>query len=93
MDPEIQKVYPNPRSMIVEITDLKGNRYANRVDHAKGSPENPMTEKELRAKFDDITSDVIDSGRREEIAKAAAGAWDAEKAADIAGLLSFERKV
>ncbi len=79
--------------MIVEITDINGSRYANRVDHAKGSPENPMTEKELRAKFDDITGDVIDSGRREEIAKAAAGARNTEKAADIARLLSFETKV
>ncbi len=93
VDPEIQKAYPNPRSMIVEITDINGSRYANRVDHAKGSPENPMTEKELRAKFDDITGDVIDSGRREEIAKAAAGARNTEKAADIARLLSFETKV
>jgi 2-methylcitrate dehydratase PrpD len=93
VDPEIQKVYPNPRSMIVEITDAKGNRYSSRVDHAKGSPENPMTEKELRAKFDDITGDVIDSKRRDEIAKAAAGAQNAERASDIAELLSFEPKM
>jgi hypothetical protein len=52
-----------------------------------------MTEKELRAKFDDITGDVIDSKRRDEIAKAAAGAQNAERASDIAELLSFEPKM
>ena len=41
IDPEIQKLYPNPRSMIVEIKDKKGNVYSSRVDYPKGDPENP----------------------------------------------------
>ncbi|HAG22684.1 MAG: Uncharacterized protein involved in propionate catabolism [Synergistales bacterium 53_16] len=92
VDPEIQKVYPNPRSMIVEIMDEKGNVYSSRVDHAKGSPENPMTEEELRAKFEDITKDVIDPGHQKSIAEATASAQDVDEAGYIARLLSFEPK-
>jgi len=59
IDPEIQKLYPNPRSMIVEIKDKKGNVYSSRVDYPKGDPENPMTDDELIEKFVDVTGQVI----------------------------------
>ncbi|MGB4367502.1 MAG: MmgE/PrpD family protein [Acetomicrobium sp.] len=59
IDPEIQKLYPNPRSMIVEIKDKKGNVYSSRVDYPKGDPENPMTDDELIEKFIDVTGQVI----------------------------------
>ena len=65
IDPEIQKLYPNPRSMIVQIKDKKGNIYSSRVDYPKGDPENPMTDEELIDKFIDVTEGVIsrkDSG-------------------------------
>lgn len=56
VDPEIQKLYPNPRSMIVHIIDSSGNEYSSCIDHAKGDPENPMSEDELVNKFISITS-------------------------------------
>ena len=67
IDPEIQKLYPNPRSMIVQIKDKKGNIYSSRVDYPKGDPENPMTDDELIDKFIDVTEGVISKGRQAEI--------------------------
>jgi len=67
IDPEIQKLYPNPRSMIVQIKDKKGNVYSSRVDYPKGDPENPMTDDELIDKFIDVTEGVISKGRQAEI--------------------------
>jgi 2-methylcitrate dehydratase PrpD len=67
VDPEIQKVYPNPRSMVVEITDKAGDVWSSRVDYAKGDPKNPISDIELKAKFTDITQKVIDSELREKI--------------------------
>jgi len=67
IDPEIQKLYPNPRSMIVQIKDKKGNVYSSRVDYPKGDPENPMTNDELIDKFIDVTEGVISKGRQAEI--------------------------
>lgn len=71
VDEEIQKLYPNPRSMIVEIRDKKGNSASTRIDHAKGDPENPMTNEELYEKFRDVTGTVIPRNRAEEILSAA----------------------
>jgi 2-methylcitrate dehydratase PrpD len=67
IDPEIQKLYPNPRSMIVQIKDKKGNIYSSRVDYPKGDPENPMTDEELTDKFIDVTEGVISKKRQAEI--------------------------
>ena len=67
IDPEIQKLYPNPRSMIVQIKDKKGNIYSSRVDYPKGDPENPMTDEELIDKFIDVTEGVISKKRQAEI--------------------------
>lgn len=71
VDEEIQKLYPNPRSMIVEIRDKKGNTASTRIDHAKGDAENPMSDMELSAKFLDVTGGVIPPQRAEEIMAAA----------------------
>ena len=89
VDEEIQKLYPNPRSMVVEIRDLSGAGVSSRIDHAKGDPENPMTDDELRAKFRDVTAGVVDEARAERII---AAAMDIRKCADVshyASLLQF----
>jgi 2-methylcitrate dehydratase PrpD len=89
VDEEIQKLYPNPRSMVVEIRDRSGAGVSSRIDHAKGDPENPMTDDELRAKFRDVTAGVVDEARAERII---AAAMDIRKCADVssyASLLQF----
>ncbi len=71
VDEEIQKVYPNPRSMVVEIRDKQGNAASTRIDHAKGDAENPMSNEELAEKFRDVTGGVIDGEKAEKIMAAA----------------------
>jgi 2-methylcitrate dehydratase PrpD len=71
VDEEIQKLYPNPRSMIVEIRDKKGNTASTRIDHAKGDAENPMSDGELFEKFRDVTGGVLSPEKAEEIVAAA----------------------
>ncbi|MDI9369649.1 MAG: MmgE/PrpD family protein [Synergistaceae bacterium] len=71
VDDEIQKVYPNPRSMIVEIRDKRGVVASTRIDHAKGDAENPMSDEELFEKFRDVTGSVMDGERTEQIMAAA----------------------
>ena len=89
IDEEIQKLYPNPRSMIVEISDRKGNSASARIDHAKGDPENPMTEAELIAKFRDVTADVIPPERAERIVAAAGTIESREEIVSFAELLQI----
>lgn len=59
IDPDIQRLYPEPRSMIVEIIDYTGKKYSSRVDYAKGDPKNPISDTELKEKFKEVTSAVI----------------------------------
>ncbi len=89
IDEEIQKLYPNPRSMIVEIRDRKGNTASARIDHAKGDPENPMTDADLVAKFRDVTADVIPPERAERIVAEAGTIESREEIASFAELLQI----
>ncbi len=41
VDEEIQKLYPNPRSMIVEIRDTKGNTASTRIALRRGTRKTP----------------------------------------------------
>ncbi len=87
VDPEIQKVYPDPRSMVVEITDKAGNVWSSRVDYAKGDPRNPISDLELKAKFTDITRNVINSEFREKIMEEAMKAEQWENADHFMSML------
>ncbi len=89
VDEEIQKLYPNPRSMIVEIRDRSGATASARIDHAKGDPENPMTDDELHAKFLDVTGGVIDEARAEAIMKSAMSIRECADISSFASLLQF----
>ncbi len=89
VDEEIQKLYPNPRSMIVEIRDRSGAGVSSRIDHAKGDPENPMTDDELRAKFRDVTAGVIDEARADAIVTSAMSIRECADISSFASLLQF----
>lgn len=91
VDPEIQKNYPNPRSMVVEIIDKENNAFSCRIDHAKGSPENPMTDEELEAKFKDITGNFISDNHKEAIANTVRRICSMKDASIVSGLLSSGR--
>ncbi len=90
VDPEIQKVYPNPRSMIVEIETVSGLRSESRIDHAKGDMENPMTDQELCMKLEDITKGVVSEKRMKEIEDIALQARQMQEISSITRLLKAE---
>ena len=49
-DPSLTAECPHKRIAIVTVRMMDGTEQSNRVDYAKGEPENPMTEKELEEK-------------------------------------------
>ena len=49
-DPALTAECPQKRIAIVTVRMSDGTEHSVRVDHAKGEPENPMTEKELEEK-------------------------------------------
>lgn len=50
-DPEIDALFPKVKRARVHITDREGRTFMAEVDHAKGSPQNPMTDQEVEEKF------------------------------------------
>src|SRR5229473_3244174 len=57
-DPELEKLIP-VRVAIVEVTLNDGTRLSERVEHVRGTPENPMTRDEVVAKARELMAPVL----------------------------------
>jgi 2-methylcitrate dehydratase PrpD len=57
-DKELEKLIPI-RVAIVELTLTDGTQFSERVEHVRGTPENPMTRAEVVAKARDLMSPVL----------------------------------
>ncbi len=79
-DPEIDSLFPKVKRARVAITSVSGQTYKAQVDHAKGSPQNPMTDEDIIAKFQANADGVISSDRQKQIIDQT---WSFDKAADI----------
>jgi 2-methylcitrate dehydratase PrpD len=57
-DEELEKLIP-VRVAIVEVTLTDGTRLTERVEHVRGTPENPMTRVEVVAKARELMAPVL----------------------------------
>ena len=57
-DEELEKLIP-VRVAIVEVTLTDGTRLSERVEHVRGTPENPMTTEEVVAKARELMTPVL----------------------------------
>jgi 2-methylcitrate dehydratase PrpD len=62
-DEELEKLIP-VRVAIVEVTLNDGTRLADRVEHVRGTPENPMTTEEVVAKASELMTSVLGETHR-----------------------------
>ena len=79
-DPEIDGLFPATKRARVSITTLEGGTYTAQVDYAKGSPQNPMSDEEIIAKFRANTDGVVRKNRQDEII---AATWAFDKIEDL----------
>jgi len=79
-DPEIDALFPAVKRAIVRITTIGGEVYEEQVDHAKGSPENPMSDDEVIAKFRANASAVLTPEKQDQVIETT---WALEDLADI----------
>ncbi len=77
---EIDGLFPGIKRAIATITTNDGREFVETVDHAKGSPANPLSDDELIAKFRANSEAVIDTARQDEIIEAT---WGFDKIADV----------
>ena len=73
---------------LARVRTRSGAEHERYVATAKGEPENPMSQAELRAKFDGLAAPYLDADTREAIASAVLGL---EAVTDIHALLARTR--
>ncbi len=72
----------------VTITLRSGQEHTQRIEHATGAPENPMTDAQLNEKFQALVGDVFPSDQVEGMLSAL---WNLDQADDVAGVISLTR--
>lgn len=70
------------------VTLNNGESYTERVLHATGVPENPMSDAQLEEKFRALASDVLPPGRADALLDAL---WQLEREADVSRLAALCR--
>ncbi len=66
-DPEIDAMFPGVKRARVSITTNIGETYTTQVDHAKGSPQNPMSDEEIVSKFRANTGNVLNKEQQDQV--------------------------
>ena len=77
-----------PRGVSCKMTVAQrgGHQLASQVDYPKGSIQNPMTEQEMQAKFENLAGPVIGAKRAQALAAAVA---DIERVPDVSTVLKM----
>ncbi len=68
-DAELTKDFPRRWPSIVQITTNDGQTYTQRIDLPKGGPENPLTDRELEAKFSKMATKLMPQSQADQIIK------------------------
>lgn len=69
-DPEIDQLFPKVKRARVTITTADGNQHTAVTDVAKGTPEDPLSDDEIMAKFRANAQGIISDQRIDEVIKA-----------------------
>jgi 2-methylcitrate dehydratase PrpD len=66
-DRRLASLFPSSYASIVTVGLRDGRRFSERVDHARGTPENPMDESEIEAKFRRLTRTELSEQAQEKV--------------------------
>jgi 2-methylcitrate dehydratase PrpD len=84
VDPDIQAAYPEKNGCAVRVTLDGGRVIEGRVEHAKGEPENMLTDGEFEAKCRRTVGDLLPASQVDSLI---GKIWDLEHLADVQALL------
>jgi 2-methylcitrate dehydratase PrpD len=88
VDQELNRLYPTQTAARVTIETSRG-RFQDRVDSPRGSPDNPLTEDELLAKFHVLAAPVVGDHGADRIRDAVLGLPALQDITALTGLLRF----
>jgi len=90
-DDELDRFFPLRYTSIIILETFRGEKLEERVDFAKGTPENPMSDEEVKEKFHDLTATVIDDGRAKDIIEVVLNLEECQRITDLTTLLSLDQ--
>jgi 2-methylcitrate dehydratase PrpD len=90
-DNDLDQYFPQKYTSVIVLETMGGETFEERVEYALGTPENPLSDKEVEMKFRDLTAVVIDERRQREIIKTIHDLERCEKITDLTTLLSFHQ--
>src|ERR1700746_2157383 len=85
-DPEIEKVFPALKRVIVNITTTDGRMLSKQLDYPKGDPRNPLSDQEIDEKFRALAEGVLSAKAQDRLIDAI---WNLEKCASVAKLMAL----
>lgn len=90
-DEGLDRYFPEVMPTVVEVRTRSGEVHGGRVDSARGTPENPMTNGEVREKYRRLAASVIDEGRVADIEATVDGLEGLADMEELAELLRFQQ--
>lgn len=87
-DPEIDALFPGVKRARVTITDNAGQSHTAQVDHAKGSPQNPMSDDEIVSKFRANAAEVLSKEQQDSVVDLT---WHFDEVEDLGEYLNLLR--
>jgi len=64
---EFEKMFPAKQPSKVVVRTLNGKEYSASLDYPKGDPREPMSDDELRVKFNSLSASLISRTKQEEV--------------------------
>jgi len=89
-DDELDALYDEKWPAIVEVQTKNGRHLSARRDIMKGEPEDPVSDEQLRRKFDSLATDAVSVERAERIWQTAFRLEELKSLSELAGLLRTE---
>lgn len=86
-DDELDKGFPDAYETIIEVSTTAGKTFTGRSGIARGYPEAPLSDAEVRAKFDRLAGTIGAPDRVAALAKCIEGLWDAPDVSAYADLM------
>jgi 2-methylcitrate dehydratase PrpD len=90
---ETDKSLPRGVSCHMTMTTNSGDEFVSQIDFPKGSIENPMSDDELRGKFESLAAPVLGQKRADELAERVQNIESCANVAELMKLTSKPRSV
>lgn len=90
-DDDLDRFFPETMPTVVEVRTRDGRFLKERVDSARGTPENPMTHREIREKYRRLSISTVDEELSEAIMREVDGFENLGDVNELTKLLRFKQ--